>query len=87
MSITYAIDRKKKQKLKETELLKQIKLLEIILSGDTSVHTILSEILDEHKRQLENFRNEKMKGILLRSRARSRSGLNMVKNPVSIFAL
>ena len=69
MSITYAIDRKKKQKLKETELLKQIKLLETILSGDTSVHTILSEILDEHKRQLENIRNEKMKGILLRSRA------------------
>ena len=43
--------------------------MELILTEDTSVHTILSEILDDHKRQPGNFRNEKIKGILLRSRA------------------
>ena len=43
--------------------------MEVILPEKNSVHTILSEILDDHKRQLENFRNEKRRGIFLRSRA------------------
>ena len=65
MSLTHAKRNKTFKKLNYSNKLPCWKFL----TENASANTILFEILNGHKRQLENFRNEKMKEILLRSRA------------------
>ena len=68
MTIPYSAKKKKENKLKEEKLLKQISVLETITQQSNS--SVLMEMLDEYKKELENLRNELMKGILIRSKAR-----------------
>lgn len=69
MTIPYA-SKKKKEKLREEDELKiSINLLEI-LTQESPVSEILSELLDEKKTKLQEIRNEKLKGNILRSKAK-----------------
>ena len=68
MSIQFASNRKKMQLIEETELCKQINILEN-LTDDLSTYPFLSELLTEHKTRLEIIRKDRLKGVMLRSRA------------------
>ena len=68
MTIPFSSKKKKETKLREDFLIKQIELLNSITQQSDSC--LLLEILEEYQKELENIRNESLKGLMMRSKAK-----------------